>query len=67
MSTVHETDGVINSLHCNCGATWIFKDGAVEYKAGKAIVTEDSSVTALRYGKVSPMGRRVIPHAPEAG
>ena len=45
MSTVHETAGMINSLHCNCGATWTFKDGALEYKAGKAIATEESSAT----------------------
>jgi len=35
MATTHETEGVINALVCNCGSTWTFKDGAVEYKSGK--------------------------------
>jgi hypothetical protein len=35
MTTVHETEGAVTSLHCSCGATWTFKDGAVEYKSGK--------------------------------
>lgn len=35
MTTVHETEGTVTSLHCSCGATWTFKDGAIEYKSGK--------------------------------
>jgi hypothetical protein len=35
MATIHEIEGVINSLNCNCGAVWTFKDGSLEYKAGR--------------------------------
>lgn len=35
MTTVHEAQGTINSLICNCGSEWTFKDGALEYKAKK--------------------------------
>ena len=35
MATIHEIEGFISSLTCNCGAVWTFKDGSLEYKAGR--------------------------------
>jgi hypothetical protein len=35
MTPEHEVQGTINSLICNCGSEWRFKDGALEYKAKK--------------------------------
>lgn len=30
-----EPESILNSVHCNCGASWTFKDGALEYKPSK--------------------------------
>ena len=35
MAEIHENVGHVQSLHCNCGSVWTFKDGGLEFKAGK--------------------------------
>jgi predicted metal-dependent hydrolase len=33
--TSDEPESLLNSVHCQCGASWTFKDGALNYKPSK--------------------------------